>query len=383
LVKADIGIIGAGVVGCAIARHLAMTYNFRGSPGIAVLEKHNSVCMETSRFNSGVNHSGFHQEPGSLKAKLALHGSDLMKKYVEKNLSADKLLNCGMLIAISKQEILKNMIHDVPALIHMLRRGARQGIGFKFVGSDRIKDIEPNIRALGGIFIPQVSVIDPIAVTESFSRVAMLDGVQFFFDSAVKNITVKKEGYFVSTDNGEFHFKCLINSAGLYADDIACMAGVNKYKVYPWRGEYYELVGLPKDYVRTLVYPAVSKNSPGKGIHFRPLMNGKVLIGPTAKLVDSKDNYDKDRLSKEVFLKGAQKFFPYIKEENLIPSYAGIRPKLSRDGLEEDFIISLDRNQPPLINLIAIESPGLSSSMAIAEYVSDLLSRFIVKKKIT
>ena len=134
------------------------------------------------------------------------------------------------------------------------------------------------------------------------------------------------------------------------------------------------MVNLPIDYVRTLVYPAVSKNSPGKGIHFRPLMDGKVLIGPSAKLVTSKSDYNSNRLPKEVFLKAAQKFFPDIKDENLIQSYAGIRPKLREGGEEDDFVISLDRTQPLLINLVGIESPGLSSSMAIAEYVGGLLS---------
>lgn len=378
--KANIGIIGAGVIGCAIARHLALTHKSIGdrNPSIIVLEKYQSVCMETSRFNSGVIHSGFHQKPGSLKAKLAFRGSRLMKEYVENNLSSDKFLNCGMLIAISEREILKNLIHDVPLLIHILKRGAKQGINFKFVGPVKIKDIEPNIKALGGIFIPQVSVIDPIAVTESFQKDALSRGVQFFFNSLVKSIVAREGGYSVFTVDGEFYFKCLINATGLYADDVARMAGINKYKIYPWRGEYYELVGLPKNYVRTLVYPAISKNSPGKGIHLRPLMNGKVLVGPSAKLVDSKGDYHNDRLPKEVFLKGAHKFFPGIKEYNLIPSYAGIRPKLSKDGLEEDFIISIDRNQPLLINLIAIESPGLSSSMAIAEYVGNLLSGVMI-----
>lgn len=373
--RADIGIIGAGIVGCAIARHLAITYQSSGKKAtIMVLEKYPTTCMETSRFNSGVNHSGFHQKPGSLKAKLAFRGSQLMNEYVEANLPPDKFLNCGMLIAISKQEILKNLIHDVPSLVRMLTRGTKQGINFKFVGAVKIKDIEPNIEALGGIFIPQVSVIDPVAVTESFQKDAVSQGVQFFFNHSVAKIKIRKEGYIVYTENNEFTFKCLINSAGLYADEMASMADINKYKIYPWRGEYYELVGLPKDYIRTLVYPAISKNSPGKGIHFRPLMNGMVLVGPSAKLVDSKSNYHNDRLEKDIFLGGAQKFFPDIKKENLIPSYAGIRPKLNKHGLEEDFIISLDRNQPPLINLVAIESPGLSSSMAIAEYVRNLLS---------
>lgn len=374
--KADIGIIGAGVIGCAIARHLALSAKLRRkNPKIVVLEKHSAVCMETSRFNSGVNHSGFHQKPGSLKAKLALRGSQLMRNYVEKNLSVSDYSNCGMLIAISSRELVNNLIHDLPSLVRMIGRGRKQGINFKMVGPIMVRELEPNIRALGGIFIPEVSVVNPVTVTESFYNEAVYSGVEFFLNSRVIKVHINNDAYVVLAGGNEFSFKCLINSAGLYSDEIALMAGIDRYKIYPWRGEYYELVDLPDDYIRTLVYPAISQNSPGKGIHFRPLMNGKVLLGPSAKLVTSKSDYDRNRFPKEVFLREARKFFPDIREENLIPSYAGIRPKLNRSGLDEDFIISLDRNQPPLVNLIAIESPGLSSSMAIAEYVESILSK--------
>ncbi|MBI2064901.1 MAG: FAD-dependent oxidoreductase [Candidatus Yanofskybacteria bacterium] len=313
-----------------------------------------------------------------MKARLAFRGSRLMRDYVEKNLSKEDYSNCGMLIAISRRDLVDNLVHDLPDLIHMIRRGRSQGISFRIVGPVGVNRIEPNIKALGGIFIPEVSIVNPVSVTESFSREAMSRGVQFFLDHQVTGINVRKDGYTVLAGGDEFSFRCLVNSAGLYSDEVSSMAGISGYKIYPWRGEYYELVGLPDDYVKTLVYPAVSKNSPGKGIHFRPSMGGKVLIGPSAKLVKSKDDYNCDRFPKEVFLRAAQKFFPCIEGENLVPAYAGIRPKLSENGLEEDFIISLDRNQPPLLNLIAIESPGLSSSMAIAEYAGNILAEAMV-----
>jgi len=370
--EADVGIIGAGIVGTAIARCLAL--NWKNRLDIKVLEKHSNVCMETSRFNSGVTHSGFHQEPGSLKAKLAFRGNQLMKTYMETTLP-EKILNCGMLIAISREERLRSIFEDLSSLIHLFVRGRKQNISFEFLGLQGVRRIEPNIKALGGIFIPQVSVIDPVATTNLFYSDASSAGVEFVFDSKVTRIIVDGNNYVVCTDKEEYRFECLINSAGLYADEIASMAGVNQYTIYPWRGEYYELVNLPRNYINCLVYPAVSKNSPGKGIHFKPDLDGRVFVGPSAKLVNSKDDYTNERLPLETFLKAAQKFFPDIGSQNLIPSYAGIRPKLRRDGGEEDFIIRIDRNNPPLINLIAIESPGLSASMAIAEYVSDLLDQ--------
>lgn len=368
--KAKIGIIGAGIVGTAIARHLALGH--KNGADIKVLEKHPSVCMETSRFNSGVNHSGFHQKPDSLKAKLAFRGSQLLKNYVEANLPK-KILNCGMLIAISRQERFKNISEDLLSLAHLLSRGRKQNINFKFLGPRKIKKIEPNIKSLGGIFIPQVSVIDPVDTTNSMYRDAFLADVEFMFDRKVTDIIVAGDHYVVCAGKDEYRFECLINSAGLYADEIASLAGINQYTIYPWRGEYYKLINLPSNYINSLVYPAVPKNSPGKGIHFKPDICGNIFVGPSAKLVKYKSDYNNDRVPAEVFLKAAQKFFPDISMKNLMPSYAGIRPKLREDGGEEDFIIRIDRHKPLLVNLIAIESPGLSASMAIAEYVSSLM----------
>lgn len=357
-------------MGTAIARHLALD---KKELGIRVLEKHPEVCMETSRFNSGVNHSGFHQEPGSLKATLAFRGNQLMRRYVETNLPK-KILNCGMLIAISKRGRIKGLFDDISSLVHLFLRGREQKIHFEFLGPRGIRGIEPNMRALGGIFIPQVSVIDPVATTHALYSDACSAGAEFSFNSQVKQIIIDNDGYIVCTDEEEYKFRCLINSAGLYADDISSMVGIREYTIHPWRGEYYQLVGLPPNYVKSLVYPAVPKDSPGKGIHFKPDINGNVFMGPSAKLVGSKDDYTNNRYPGEVFLKAAQDFFPEIKMENLIPSYAGIRPKLRKDGKEEDFVIKIDRVAPPLINLIAIESPGLSASMAIAEHVGHMVS---------
>lgn len=376
--KADIGIIGAGIVGCATARHLVMNDKIKAKRAeIVVLEKHPTVCMETSQFNSGVTHSGFHQEPGSLKAKLAFRGNQLMREYVARNYLKERILNCGMLIAISDRDMLSNLVNDLQSLVHLIQRGRGQKINFKFLGPWGIRKIEPNIRALGGIFIPEVSVIDPVITTNSIFADAKLAGVNFIFDSKVTRIITKKDYYIVCTDKDEYMFRCLINSAGLYSDHISALAGIYKYTIYPWRGEYYQLVNLPKGYIRSLVYPAVSKNSPGKGIHFKPDLYGNMFLGPSAKLVKSKDDYSSDRMPAEVFLRAAQKFFPDIGPENLVASYAGIRPKLREDGGEEDFVIRIDRKKPALINLIAIESPGLSASMAIAEYVGDLVNQVL------
>ena len=373
--KAKIGIIGAGVVGTAIAKRLASSLLRQDKPVIIVLEKNHGVGLETSQYNSGVIHSGFHQKPGSLKAELARKGSQMMQSFIHENLPSNSYLDCGMLIAVSGQEIRKGLWKEWRSLYYLFWQGQKNKIDFKLLGPVAVKKKEPLIKSWGGIFIPGVFVVDPLAVTQAFFKKAADGGVEFLFEQKVQEIKKTENNFLVATQDSIFEFDCLINATGLYADEVARLAGINKYQVYPWRGEYCEVVGMPDNFVNSLVYPATPTDSPSKGIHFRPRLNKPILIGPTAKLVNSKENYNLDREPLSTFLKAAQKFYPQITEKNLRPSYAGIRPKLSQNGGEEDFVISLDSLKPHLLNLIAVESPGFSASLAIAEYVHELLKK--------
>ncbi len=377
--KAKIGIIGAGVVGTAIAKKLASSLPRRDKLNIIVLEKNSGVGLETSQYNSGVIHSGFHEKPGSLKAELARKGSQMMQSFIHENLPLNSYIDCGMLIAISGQEIKKGLWREWRSLFRLFRQGKENKIDFKLLGPQAIKKKEPFIRSWGGIFIPSVSVVDPLAVTQALFRKAGENGTEFLFRQKVQEIKKTEKSFLVVTQDSAFEFEYLINSAGLYADEVARLAGINKYRLYPWRGEYCEITGIPDNLVNSLVYPAIPPNSPSKGIHFIPHLNRPVLIGPTAKLVDSKENYDRDREPLTTFLGAAQKLYPQINEKNLRPSYAGIRPKLSPSGSEEDFVISLDSTKPYLLNLIAIESPGFSASLGIAEYICELLGKLEIR----
>lgn len=369
---ADIAIIGAGVVGCAIARQLSLQYP---NKKIIVLEKLLGVAQETSGLNSGVLHSGLHQNPDFLKSKLAQEGSRLAAEYhIGKKIP---IISCGMMIAVSGEAIKSGLWREVGSLWSLIRSGRAQGIKFKFMTARGLRKMEPNIKALGGIFIPDVWVIDPVRFVKALQRDAKKNGVRFFFNREVTGVQKDYGQYTLLARFEQFTAKTVINAAGLYADEIAKLAGFPGYKIYPWRGEYYEIVGDKQNLTRRLIYPATPKNSPSKGIHLSPRVDGKLFIGPNARPVPTKDYYTQDKTPVEVFLKAAQKFFPQVKAEDLRWAYSGIRPKLTNVADESDFSIKIDQYVPTWINLVGIESPGLASSMAIGKYVAKLIEECI------
>jgi glycerol-3-phosphate dehydrogenase len=372
-VEADVVIIGAGAVGCAIARHLSIV---RPDKKIVVLEKLDGTGMETSCKNSGVLHSGLHQNPKFLKSKLARIGSKMAAEFMKKN--NYPILDCGMIVAVSGESFLGGPF-SLWSLMSLMKRGREQNINFDFLTSSGLRKLEPNIKALGGIFIPNVWVVDSKQFVGALHKEAEDNGVEFFFNNPVEEICTFTDYYWIFTPHFKFRTPIIINAAGLYADDVAHMAGFNQYKIYPWRGEYYEVIGEKKNLIKRLIYPAVPPYYPGKGIHLGPRVDGRLFIGPNARPVPRKNFYEEDKTPVEVFLKAAKRFLPQIEAGDLKWAYSGIRPKTTNDSRENDFIISLDRQSPPMVNLIGIESPGLASAMAIGQYVDWLLSKYLYK----
>ena len=357
----DVCIIGAGgIVGCAITRELAQQ-----GLSVAGIEKHETACQETSGLNSRVVHSGFHEVFGTLKAELALEGSRLLIQYAEeRNI---RLLKSGMLIAIPHGSIRAGLWKEAGALWKLWRQGRAQNIPFRFVLTPNgIRKLAP-IEALGGIYIPSVCVIDLEQLAGSLEGDAKAAGAQFLYHSEVTDIAVNGSTFHMVTSSEELRSRVLINSAGLHAHEISVMAGGPKYEIEFVRGDYYELAGgVERWNIRTLIYPAAPPRSPTKGIHFGPRTDGRLFLGPSA----SPKN---ETAPKQLFLEAGRKFIPGIQDKDLDWAYAGIRPKRVPAGGKSDFTIGLDRTTPPLINLIGIDSPGLSASMAIARYVGRIV----------
>lgn len=370
--KADIVIVGAGVVGCAIAREMS-----RSDPKkkIVVLEKNHGPGQETSRFNSNVIHSGLHESDGSLKANFARGGSGLIVNYMTNN--GLQIYKTGMIIAIPEGQLFNGLTEKLNSFVHLVRQGRKQGIGLKFLTSQGIKRYEPNIKSWGGVFIPNVWIINVEEFINFLYHNAFREKVQFCFGNEVVGIELHDNQYQVFTPNLKISTRAVINAAGLYADTIAGMAGF-EYQLEFWRGEYYEVINSKNKLINGLVYPVVPQKHPSKGIHFSPRVGGRLFVGPNARLIPSRDYYNEDKTPPEVFSEAVRQFCPRIKLDDLRWAYSGIRPKLKNWEKESDFIMKLDRNDPPFINLIGIESPGLTASMAIAVHVGKLLNPWLI-----
>ena len=341
-------------MGAAITRELAL----RGLNTVA-LEKHETLCQETSGRNSRVIHSGFHEVPGSLKAELAREGSRLMIRYAKKQ--GIRLLETGMFIAVPHGSIRAGVWKEASALWHLWRQGRRQGIPFQFIFSPGgVRQIAP-IRAMGGIFIPSVCVVDVETLVEFVVKEAREANAQFRFGAEVIGIITSNDCHIVQTAETEIQTRILINSAGLRAHEISEMAGGPRYEMEFIRGDYYELAGgIERWGIGTLVYPAMPPQSRSKGIHFGPRTDGRLYIGPSATPAPQ-------AAPKEIFFYAARKFLPDVQEDDLEWAYSGTRPKHGKD-----FTIRLERSRPPFVNLIGIDSPGLSASMAIARFVAEI-----------
>jgi glycerol-3-phosphate dehydrogenase len=370
----DVCIIGAGVVGCAIAREFMARR--RSAPArLLVLEQHEHPGEETSGRNSGVLHSGIHEVPFSLKARLAQEGCRSAAAYaLERSIP---LLRTGMLIVVSKEDIRRGLWREIAMLRRLWVNAWRTNTQVRFMTPSALRAREPQVRASCGIAIPDVSVIDSQAFVQSLKTESEAAGGEFAFGNRVVAIEEAGGSYLVSTDRQRIRAACVINAAGLYADEIAFLAlHHHKYTIHPLRGEYYEwmtpsktgLVGRP-------VYPALPPGATGKGIHVSPRPNGRLYIGPNEVPVRDKADYTSHKTPSGVFAEAVGKFLPALEERDLRWAYSGIRPRVDTNGPPKgDFIVSVDREDPLLVDLIGIESPGLSAAMALARHVCDLPS---------
>jgi L-2-hydroxyglutarate oxidase LhgO len=341
---------------------------------VVVIEQHNRVAEETSGRNSGVLHSGIHEQPCSLKGQLAREGSALAVSYALEH--GIPLLRTGMVIAISWEDIRRGLWREASTLRRLLVNAWKTKIRVSFVTASGLRAWEPNLHACCGIIIPSVSVIDPLAFVQSLRTDSETTGAEFAFNNRVIGIEADATAYVVTTDRQKIRAACLINAAGLYADDIAALAlGYKKYSICPVRGEYYEVVTPDKKrLIGRLVYPALPPQATGKGIHFSPRPNGQLFVGPNEVAIQDKMDYTSRKTPPRMFVEALQKFVPTFEEGDLQWAYSGIRPcVMTGNGHKSDFIIAVDSESPPVINLVGIESPGLSAALALARHVVELL----------
>jgi len=360
LEKVSVVIVGAGVVGCALAKNLARDRT------VVVLEKLGEPGLVTSRRNSGVIHSGIHLPPDSLKARLARRGKQLVEEHCSRH--QVPFSKVGMHILVAREDFW-TLWPELGRLIAMLRRASTQRIPVRLASRRAVREREPFVECQFGLFIPAVGIIHQGRFVESLEREARGAGARFVYGSAVQAAARNGGSWRVCTRDHEFEAECVINAAGLNAADVAKLAGFTYQQVF-YRGEYYEVdrqaSGLE---LHGLVYPVHRPGRPGLGVHLTATIDGRILVGPNAKPIASLDEADRDLTPAEEFHAEAVKFLPGLRVDHLRWAYAGIRPKPRHAAGEVDFVIRFEPGSPRFVNLIGIESPGLTASLALAEHV--------------
>lgn len=359
----DIAIIGAGAVGMAIAYELSQN----SEKSIVVLEKNKSFGQETSSRNSEVIHSGLYYPADLLKTRLCTEGNQLLYQFCNDHQVACKRLG-KLIIANDDAE---------SAELERLRQNAKENqVNVQALDRRQIGHLEPDIKAAEALFFPDTGVFDSHGFMQQLYFRSKANEVIYLFDSEVIKIEYKKPGYMLYTHREAILSEIVINAAGLNSDQIAGMAGLdidqNNFRLNPCKGEYYRLKN--RWHINHLIYPLPSEGV--LGIHITPDIQGNLRLGPNAYYVKEID-YSMDERHKEEFFASVARFIPAISREDLMPDCTGIRPKLQKSGEPvRDFVIQEESSQglPALVNLIGIESPGLTSSLAIARYVKQIIN---------
>ena len=350
----DIVIIGAGVVGGMIARELA-----KYELNICILEKENDVACGASKANSGIVHAGYDAKEGSLKAKLNVMGSKMMKQ-VTTDLGV-KYKNNGSLVIGFNDE-------DKKTLEGLYKRGILNGVeGLEIIGYEEIHKLEPNLSndVKWALHAKTGAIVCPYELTIASIGNAMDNGAELKLNFPVTNI-VKKENYYDVYSNEEcIHTKVVINAAGMYADSIARMIGDNSFNIRPRRGEYILMDKELKGLVNNTIFRTPSKM--GKGILVTPTVDNNILVGPTSVNIDDKDDKTTTQEGFDLIMLQAKENVPSLNFRHSITSFTGLRAA----GDTGDFIINMPNNS--FVNVAGIESPGLSAAPGIAVYVDELL----------
>jgi glycerol-3-phosphate dehydrogenase len=372
--RVNVVIIGGGVVGCAIAHELSGRVE-----DVFLLEQSPRLGMATSTRNSGVIHSGIYYPPEFLKARFCVEGNRLLKEFCAAHDVPHN--NCGKVVVASHES-------EIPELEKLAQNGRANGVeGLQLVGPERIRQREPHIRATAALEVPSTAIVSAEELVKTFARLAIERGASVLTNARVKKLEPRTDSIAVEAEFGDpaeresvtteiFEARCVVNSAGLYADDVAAMLGNHSYRIHPVRGEYAEVVRGRADLINALVYPLPHHDRLSLGVHLTKTLWGTVLVGPTAHYIADKNDYEHNRLPLEEFLQDAQGLLPELRLEDLRLAYSGIRPKLVPPGEKgmADFVITRDPTHPRAIHLVGIESPGLTSAPAIARYVAPLVS---------
>lgn len=352
----DVVIIGAGVTGSAIARELSR-YQYK----TIVLDKNSDVCEGTSKANSGIVHAGFDNEPGSVMAKMNVRGNAMMEQ-LSKDLDFSFKRNGSLVLCFDEK--------DMDKLEHLLEKGKKNGVpGIRIISKEEVKKMEPNVTddMVAALYAPSGGIVCPFGLTIAMAENACENGVEFQLNTEVVHITAKDGGYVLETSKGTFESRIVINAAGVYADKFHNMVSDEKITIIPRKGEYCLMDKKVGDYVSSTIFqlPTIY----GKGVLITPTVHGNLLTGPTAVDIEDKENTQTTADGLADLLKRVAVSVPAVPTRQIITSFTGLRAHWT----EHEFIIKEVDGAPGFIDVAGIESPGLSSSPAIGEYVAELV----------
>ena len=375
-----------------MATALAITERFPGS-SVVVIEKEPQLAFHQTGNNSGVMHAGIYYKPGSLKATFCREGNAALREFCDEHGIAYRI--CGKLIVATDQE-------EVPRLESLIERAAAHGLECHRLGPDGLKDHEPHVAGVAGIFLPSTGITDYKAISRKYAELVTERGGSIRLGTKVTGVRHESDRVVLSTTAGEIAASMFVNCAGLHSDRMAKMAGAElDAKIVPFRGEYYELAPEARSLVNGLIYPVPNPDFPFLGVHFTRMIDGSVHAGPNAVLALKREGYRKRdislrdtaetltypgflRLAKKNFGDGMQEVFrsfskrlfcaslqrlvPELREEDLTPGGAGVRAQaMAPDGaLVQDFHFVHGQRQLHVVNA---PSPGATASLAIGEEI--------------
>ena len=392
----DIVIIGGGIVGLSVAYQTSKKYP---KLKVAVLEKEKQVAQHQTGNNSGVIHSGIYYKPGSHKAINCRNGYRSLIDFCDEN-EVDYEI-CGKIIVTTKPS-------EKQSFENIFKRGLENGLGgIKKISSDEAKEMEPHVKCLEAIWVPQTGIIDYKKVTEKYLELFIHQNGTFFSGAKVNKIIQEKGHCIVGTEADEFRCKIVVNCAGLYSDKVTKMSGsaLEDIMIIPFRGEYYELKESKRYLVKNLIYPVPNPDFPFLGVHFTRMISGAVEAGPNAVLAFRREGYKrwdihlkefyeiltfpgfkkiaskywdegwmemKRSFSKKLFVEAMQELLPEITGEDVYRSGAGVRAQAcdATGGLLDDFKIV---DSEHIINVCNAPSPAATSSLAIGESILNII----------
>ena len=365
---ADVVVVGAGVVGLAITRAFALA-----GREVITLEAADSIGTETSSRNSEVIHAGIYYPADSLKALLCVRGKKQLYDYAASH---------GVDYRRVRKLIVATTVDEISILRQLRQKGRRNGVDdLELLARDEAVKLEPNLRCEAALLSPSTGIIDSHGLMLALQGDAEAQGAVVAFLTRLRSTTIVDEGFRLEVENQDgsaagFDCRVLINAAGLHAQEVAHDIGGFDPALIPQRhlakGSYFSYRG-PAPF-KTLIYPVPGSGS--LGLHYTLDLGGQPRFGPDHQIVDTL-NYDVDPWRANQFYEVIRKFYPDLPNDSLSPAYAGIRPKVQKPGQPiQDFVFQDEKTHgiPGLINLFGIESPGLTSCLALADHVVGLLN---------